>query len=111
MRSARTSERRDKRIAISELGQARPGRASSKSGNVRYAESGSKFKVLATQRRALRVDGDARDMIQALKPEPPIMRYELSDEEWSTITPMLPNKPRGVRRVNDRRVLNGVFWS
>jgi hypothetical protein len=52
MRSARTSERRDKRIAISELGQARPGRASSKSGNVRYAESGSKFKVLATQRRA-----------------------------------------------------------
>jgi transposase len=24
--------------------------------------------------------------------------------------PMLPNKPRGVRRVNDRRVLNGIFW-
>jgi transposase len=23
---------------------------------------------------------------------------------------MLPNKPRGVRRVNDRRVLNGIFW-
>jgi transposase len=23
---------------------------------------------------------------------------------------MLPNKPRGVRRANDRRVLNGVFW-
>jgi transposase len=22
----------------------------------------------------------------------------------------LPNKPRGVRRVNDRRVLNGIFW-
>jgi transposase len=21
-----------------------------------------------------------------------------------------PNKPRGVSRVNDRRVLNGIFW-
>ena len=24
--------------------------------------------------------------------------------------PMLPNEPRGVPRVNDRRVLNGIFW-
>jgi hypothetical protein len=39
------------------------------------------------------------------------MRYELSDYEWTTIKPMLPNKPRGVRRVNDRRVLNGIFGS
>ena len=23
---------------------------------------------------------------------------------------MLPNKPRGVRRVDDRCVLNGIFW-
>jgi transposase len=23
---------------------------------------------------------------------------------------MLPNKPRGVPRVNDRRVLNGILW-
>ena len=38
------------------------------------------------------------------------MRYELSDYEWSVIGPMLPNKPRGVPRVNDRRVLNGIFW-
>jgi transposase len=38
------------------------------------------------------------------------MRYELTDEEWSAIKPMLPNKPRGVPRVNDRRVLNGIFW-
>ena len=36
------------------------------------------------------------------------MRYELSDHEWTAIKPMLPNKPRGVRRVNDRRVLNGI---
>jgi transposase len=38
------------------------------------------------------------------------MRYELADNEWSAIRPMLPNKPRGVPRVNDRRVLNGIFW-
>jgi len=37
------------------------------------------------------------------------MRYELSDYEWTAIKPMLPNKPRGVRRVNDRRVLGGIF--
>jgi hypothetical protein len=38
------------------------------------------------------------------------LRYELTDEEWAAIKPMLPNKPRGVPRVNDRRVLNGIFW-
>jgi transposase len=26
------------------------------------------------------------------------------------IKPMLPNKPHGVPRVNDRHVLNGIFW-
>jgi transposase len=38
------------------------------------------------------------------------MRYELTDPEWTAIKPMLPNRPRGVPRVNDRRVLNGIFW-
>ena len=38
------------------------------------------------------------------------MRYELTDHEWAAIKPMLPNKPRGVPRVNDRRILNGIFW-
>ena len=37
------------------------------------------------------------------------MRYELTDFEWAAIKPFLPNKPRGVPRVNDRRVLNGIF--
>ena len=49
-------------------------------------------------------------MIQAPDRTRRIMRYELSDEEWTIIKPMLPNKPRGVPRVNDRRVLNGIFW-
>ena len=38
------------------------------------------------------------------------MRYELTNHEWTAIRPMLPNKPRGVPRVDDRRVLNGIFW-
>jgi hypothetical protein len=59
---------------------------------------------------ALRVGGAARDVIQVAKPGPQIMRYELSDYEWSVIKPMLPNNPCGVPRVGDRRVLNGIFW-
>ena len=39
-----------------------------------------------------------------------IRRYELSDFEWSIIAPLLPNKPRGVARVDDRKVLNGIYW-
>ena len=38
------------------------------------------------------------------------MRYELTDYEWAAIKPFLPNKPRGVPRVNDRHVLNGILW-
>jgi transposase len=37
-------------------------------------------------------------------------RYEITDFEWSIIQPLLPNKPRGVARADDRRVLNGIFW-
>src|SRR5262245_54334004 len=37
-------------------------------------------------------------------------RYDLTDFEWRVIKPLLPNKPRGVPRVDDRRVLNGIFW-
>jgi transposase len=38
-------------------------------------------------------------------------RYDLTDFEWDAIKAHLPNKPRGVPRVNDRRVLNGIFWT
>jgi Putative transposase of IS4/5 family (DUF4096) len=57
-----------------------------------------------------RVDGIAQCVIQAPKPEPQIMRYEISDYEWAANKPFLPNKPRVVPRVNDRRELNGIFW-
>jgi transposase len=38
------------------------------------------------------------------------MRYALSEAEWKIIPPILPTKSRGVPRVDDRRVLNGIFW-
>ena len=37
-------------------------------------------------------------------------RFDLTDFEWSVIEPLLPQKSRGVKRVDDRRVLNGIFW-
>ena len=37
-------------------------------------------------------------------------RFDLTDTEWSLIGPLLPNKPRGVPRTDDRRVLNGIFY-
>jgi hypothetical protein len=54
----------------------------------------------------MRLEGIAADVIQAPKLEPRIMRYELSDYEWTAIKPMLPNEPRGAPQVNDRRVLD-----
>ena len=37
-------------------------------------------------------------------------RHELSDREWAIIQPLLPQKSRGVPRVDDRRVINGILW-
>ena len=37
-------------------------------------------------------------------------RFDLTDLEWEVISPLLPNKPRGVPRTDDRRVLNGIFY-
>ena len=37
-------------------------------------------------------------------------RFDLSDREWAMVAPLLPNKPRGVARVDDRRVVNGIFY-
>lgn len=37
-------------------------------------------------------------------------RCDLSEAEWRLIEPLLPNKPRGVARVDDRRVINGIYY-
>ena len=34
--------------------------------------------------------------------------FWLSDEHWAQLQPLLPNKPRGVPRVDDRRVISGI---
>ena len=34
--------------------------------------------------------------------------FWLSDGHWARLQPLLPNKPRGVPRVDDRRVISGI---
>lgn len=38
------------------------------------------------------------------------MRFDLSDEEWALIEPLLPPAKHGPARVDDHRVLNGIFY-
>lgn len=37
-------------------------------------------------------------------------RHELSGREWAIIMPLLPQKSRGVPRLDDRRAINGILW-
>jgi transposase len=37
-------------------------------------------------------------------------RSDMSDLEWDFIKAVLPNKTRGKKRVDDRRVFNGIFY-
>ncbi len=37
-------------------------------------------------------------------------RFDLSDTEWAVVAQLLPNEPRGVPQVDDRRVVNGIFY-
>ncbi|ESQ02007.1 putative transposase [Streptomyces sp. PVA_94-07] len=39
-----------------------------------------------------------------------IRRHELSDIEWEFVRPLLPESSRGRKRLDDRRVLNGIVW-
>lgn len=38
------------------------------------------------------------------------MRFDLTDEEWAIIEPLLPRRIRGPERVDDRKILNGIFY-
>ena len=35
--------------------------------------------------------------------------FWFTDDQWNKIEPLLPAKPRGVARVDDRRVLSGII--
>lgn len=37
-------------------------------------------------------------------------RYDLSDDEWRLVGPLLPKPGKGKHRVDDRRVVNGIFY-
>jgi len=37
-------------------------------------------------------------------------RFDLTDEEWAVIGPLLPKRGRGPHRKDDRKVLNGIFY-
>ena len=37
-------------------------------------------------------------------------RFDLTDEEWTIIGPLLPAQGRGPDRKDDRKVLNGIFY-
>lgn len=39
-----------------------------------------------------------------------IRRHDLSDAEWEFVRPLLPESVRGRKRLDDRRVLNGIVW-
>lgn len=38
------------------------------------------------------------------------MRYGMRDFEWSVIEALLPKGQPGPKRINDQRILNGIFW-
>ena len=37
------------------------------------------------------------------------MRFDLTDEEWTILEPLIPAARRS-RRVDDRRIMNGIFF-
>jgi transposase len=37
-------------------------------------------------------------------------RYELSEVEWRIVEPLLPVEGKGAARVDQRRVVNGIFY-
>ena len=71
----------------------------------------SAFGCIATEAPlAEHVEPGCGAVIRALAERGRIMRYELTDDEWTAHqADTLPNKPRGVPRVHDRRVVNGIF--
>src|SRR3972149_8920279 len=38
-----------------------------------------------------------------------VMRFDLSDEEWALLEPLLP-KSRKSARVDDRKIMNAIFY-
>jgi hypothetical protein len=56
------------------------------------------------------VEGIGLDVIQARQRKTRIMRHELTDFLTGCRQAFPPNKPRGIPCVDERRVLNGIFF-
>ena len=37
-------------------------------------------------------------------------RFDLTDDEWAIIAPLLPPQGRGPERKDDRKILDGIFY-
>ena len=72
-------------------------------GSLTDSSRGTILCLLSPESRHPTDVADRLGVIQTPTTELSIMRYELSDNEWSVIRTMLPNKPRGIPRVDDRR--------
>jgi hypothetical protein len=55
----------------------------------------------------LTVEGIGQNLIEATNGS--LESRGMTDFEWAAIRSFLPNMPRGIPRVDDRRVLNGIF--
>ena len=83
---------------MSGVGHSRPGRTNGKSGHVRYAQ---KAEVNSWRPRGRDSSSETGASNHAQRTQ----RIGMV-----RLQAIVPNKPRGVRQANDRRVLNGIFW-
>jgi len=84
-----------------------------KSLHMRELQSRAKTRSVTTRvmmSASVQLPDVVAEMLQPSNLEAAVLRYELSNKEWSIIRMVLPTKPRGVPRVDDRRVVNGIFW-
>jgi len=49
-------------------------------------------------------------LIHLIESEVFMGRFDLTDEEWAVVSPLLPGAGRGPKRRDDRQVLNGIFY-
>ena len=99
------STSRDPRQYLEEAAQYRKNAAAT-FNNVELRES---YLALARSYELL-LDGLARREPSTFGKMASLHSYEMTDFEWELIAPLLPNGARGAPRVDDRRVLNGIFW-
>jgi hypothetical protein len=96
---------------MSQLGQSLHGRPSGKSGNIDYAsENGSKVQSIngfARRRCGLMAMPWTSFKFRNRRLESAL---RIRRTRVDAVKPMSPNKPRGIRRVDDRRMRDVVLW-